>query len=58
MPVYYMWHHMYQNQRRHSESGQHWGSKTSMKSVAKKFLTHHEVSAQEAIYRLMSLVLV
>lgn len=29
-----------------------------MKSVAKKFLTHREVSAQEAIYRLMSLPLV
>jgi hypothetical protein len=29
-----------------------------MKSVAKKFLTHREVSAQEAIYRLLSLPLV
>lgn len=41
-----------------SASGEHLGPKTSMKSVAKKFLTHREVSAQEAIYRLMSLPLV
>lgn len=57
---------MYQNQRYSlgdilkavSASGEHLGPKTSMKSVAKKFLTHREVSAQEAIYRLMSLPLV
>ncbi|XP_062600070.1 uncharacterized protein LOC134261665 [Saccostrea cucullata] len=41
-----------------SASGEHLGPKTSMKSVAKKFLTHREVSAQEAIYRLMSLPLI
>lgn len=57
---------MYQNQRYSlgdilkavSASGEQLGPKTSMKSVAKKFLTHREVSAQEAIYRLMSLPLV
>lgn len=41
-----------------SASGEHLGPKTSMKKVAKKFLTHREVSAQEAFYRLMSLPLV
>ena len=38
-------------------STQHLGAKASMKSIAKKFLTHREVSAQEAVYRLMSLPL-
>lgn len=41
-----------------SASGEHLGPKTSMKKVAKKFLTHRDVSAQEAFYRLMSLPLV
>ena len=40
-----------------SKSGQHLGPKASMKAVAKKFLTHCEVSAQEAVYRLLSLPL-
>ncbi|MES9883788.1 MAG: hypothetical protein ABW185_23290 [Sedimenticola sp.] len=40
-----------------SESGQHLGPKESMKHVAKKFLTHREISAQEAVYRLLSLPL-
>lgn len=38
-----------------SSSSEHLGAKASMKSVSKKFLTHREVSAQEAIYRLLSL---
>lgn len=33
------------------------GAKQSMRSVAQKFLTHREVSAQEAVYRLLSLPL-
>ena len=40
-----------------SKSGQHLGAKASMKSVAKKFLSHREVCAQEAVYRLLSLPL-
>ena len=40
-----------------SSSSQHLGAKASMKRTAKKFLTHREVSAQEAVYRLMSLPL-
>ena len=39
------------------KAGQHLGPKGSMKAVAKKFLTHREVSAQEAVYRLLSLPL-
>ena len=39
------------------EAGQHLGPKSSMKAVAKKFLTHREVSAEEAVYRLLSLPL-
>ena len=39
------------------KAGQHLGPKSSMKAVAKKFLTHREVSAQEAVYRLLSLPL-
>ena len=39
------------------KAGQHLGPKGSMKAVAKKFLTHWEVSAQEAVYRLLSLPL-
>lgn len=39
-----------------SASGEHLGPKTSMR--CKKILTHREVSAQEVIYRLMSLPLV
>ena len=41
-----------------SSSAQHLGPKTAMKNVAQKFLTHREVSAQEAIYRLLSLPLI
>jgi hypothetical protein len=41
-----------------SQSSVHLGVKTSMKTVAKKFLTHREISAQEAVYRLLSLPLV
>ena len=41
-----------------SASGQHLGPSTSMKNIAKKFLTHREVSAQEAIYRILSLPLI
>lgn len=41
-----------------STSAQHLGPKTCMKNVAKKCLTHREISAQEAIYRLLSLPLV
>ena len=41
-----------------SSSAQHLGPKSAMKNVAKKFLTHREVSAQEAIYRLLSLPLI
>ena len=40
-----------------SDSAQHLGPKTAMKSVAKKFLSHREVSAQEAVYRVLSLPL-
>lgn len=40
-----------------SKSSQHLGAKQSMRNVAKKFLTHREVSAQEAVYRLLSLPL-
>ena len=40
-----------------SKSGQHLGAKASMRSVAKKFLSHREVCAQEAVYRLLSLPL-
>ncbi|XP_060596137.1 uncharacterized protein LOC132750210 [Ruditapes philippinarum] len=40
-----------------SESSQHLGIKQSMRNVANKFLTHREVSAQEAVYRLLSLPL-
>ena len=40
-----------------SKSGQHLGSKALMKAVAKKFSTHREVSAQEAVYRSFSLPL-
>ena len=40
-----------------SASSQHLGAKASMKAIAKKFLSHREVSAQEAVYRLMSLPL-
>ena len=40
-----------------SASTQHLGAKSSMKNIAKKFLTNREVSAQEAVYRLMSLPL-
>ena len=40
-----------------SSSSQHLGAKQSMRSVAQKFLTHREVSAQEAVYRLLSLPL-
>jgi hypothetical protein len=41
-----------------STSAQHLGPKSRMKHVAKKFLMHREVSAQEAIYRMMRLPLV
>lgn len=40
-----------------SKSSQHLGAKQSMRSVAQKFLTHREVSAQETVYRLLSLPL-
>lgn len=40
-----------------SKSSQHLGAKQSMRSVAQKFLTHRVVSAQEAVYRLLSLPL-
>ena len=40
-----------------SSESVHLGTKQSMKTVAKKFLTHREVSAQEAVYRLLSLPL-
>lgn len=40
-----------------SKSSQHLRAKISLKSVAPKFLTHREVSAQEAVYRLLSLPL-
>lgn len=40
-----------------STSSQHLGTKQTMKNVAHKFLTHREVSAQEAVYRLLSLPL-
>lgn len=40
-----------------SSSSQHLGAKQSMKSVAQKFLTHREASAQEAVYRLLPLPL-
>lgn len=51
MPVYFLLEAAF-------ESVHHLGQKMSMNSVAKKFLTHHEVSAQEAIYRFMSLPLI
>ena len=41
-----------------SQSSIHLGVKQSMNAVAKKFLTHREISAQEAVYRLLSLPLV
>ncbi|WAR02670.1 PIF1-like protein, partial [Mya arenaria] len=41
-----------------SKSSVNLGVKTSMKTVAKKFLTHREISAQEATFRLLSLPLV
>ena len=41
-----------------SASSQHLGPRCAMKNVAYKFLTHREVSAQEAVYRLMSLPLI
>lgn len=40
-----------------STSSQHLGTKSSMRKVAHIFLTHREVSAQEAVYRLLSLPL-
>ncbi|XP_071480520.1 uncharacterized protein [Diadema antillarum] len=40
-----------------SKSSKHLGTKQTMKNVAHKFLTHREVSAQEATYRLLSLPL-
>lgn len=41
-----------------SQSSIHLGIKQSMKTVVKKFLTHREISAQEVVYRLLSLPLV
>ena len=40
-----------------SSSSQHLGPKTSMKATAKKFLSHREISAQEAVYRILPLSL-
>ena len=40
-----------------SKSSHHLGTKQAMKNVAHKFLTHREISAQEAVYRLLSLPL-
>ena len=39
------------------KAGQHLGPKAEIKAVAKLFLTHREVSAHEAVYRLLALPL-
>ena len=40
-----------------SSSSRHLGAKSSMAATARKFLSHREVSAQEAVYRLLPLPL-
>ena len=40
-----------------SSSSQHLGPKSSMRATSKKFLSHREISAQEAVYRILPLPL-